>query len=89
MAAAETLGSEVGAARACQTPRVARATRYRQRARATAPIVEAPARPVPPLKLTPKERDNALTVLYSERFVDASPHTTHASLLGAMVNSGV
>jgi len=81
MAAAETLGNEVGVARACQTLGAARATLYRQRARAAAPIVKAPARPAPPLKLTPEERDNALTILHSERFVDASPHTIHATLL--------
>jgi len=81
MAAAETLGSEVGVARACQTLGVARATLYRRRSRAAASVVEAPARPAPPLKLTTEERDHALTILHSERFVDASPHTIHATLL--------
>ena len=81
MAAAETLGSAVGVARACQTLGVARATLYRQRARAAAPRVEAPARPAPPLKLTPEERNHALTILHAERFVDASPQTIHATLL--------
>jgi transposase InsO family protein len=81
MAAAETLGNEVGVARACHTLGVPRATLYRRRARATAPAVEAPARPAPPLKLTAAERDNALAILHSERFVDASPHTIHATLL--------
>ncbi len=81
MAAAETLGNQVGVARACQALGVARARLYRQRARAAAPLVAAPARPAPPLKLTPEERDNALTILHSERFVDAAPQTIHATLL--------
>ena len=81
MVAAETLGNQVGVVRACQTLGVARASLYRQRARAAAPSVAAPARPAPPLQLTPAERDNALTILHSERFVDASPHTIHATLL--------
>jgi len=67
--------------RACRSLGVARATLYRQRARAAPPLLEAPARPAPPLKLTAEERDHVLTILHSERFVDASPHTIHATLL--------
>jgi putative transposase len=81
MVAAETLGNAVGVARAGQTLGMARATLYRQRARVAAPSVAAPARPAPLLRLTPEERDNALTILHAERFVDASPHTIHATLL--------
>jgi putative transposase len=81
MGAAETLSSEVGAVRACRSLGVARAALYRQRARAAPPLLEAPARPAPPLKLTAEERDHALTILHSQRFVDASPHTIHATLL--------
>jgi putative transposase len=81
MAAAETLGNEVGVARACQALGMARATLYRQRAQATAPVLAPPPRPAPPLKLNTEERDNALAILHSERFVDASPHTIHATLL--------
>ncbi|MBK8637012.1 MAG: hypothetical protein IPN92_01585 [Chromatiaceae bacterium] len=73
MAAAETLGNGVGVARACRALGVAPASRYRQRAR-----VAAPARPTPPLTLTPEERDHALTIRHTERCVEASPHTNHA-----------
>jgi hypothetical protein len=38
-------------------------------------------RPAPPLKLTPKERDQALAVRHAERFVDASPTASHATRL--------
>jgi putative transposase len=81
MAAAETLGKAVGVVRACATLGVARATLYRQRSPAAAPVVAVPARPVPPLKLTPAERDHALAILHAQRFLDASPHTIHATLL--------
>jgi len=42
---------------------------------------EAPARPPPPLKLSAAERQGALALLHSQRFVDASPYTLHATLL--------
>ncbi len=80
MTAAATLGAQVGVARACRSLGVARATLYRQRTRADAPDSAPPARP-PPLKLTPQARDHALAILHSERFVDASPPTIHATLL--------
>ena len=82
MAAAETLGNQVGVARACRTLGVARAQPLpaarthrgaqpsrRQRARRH----RSSSRP--------EERDNALDILHCERFVDASPHTVHATLL--------
>lgn len=76
MITAATLGKQVGVVRACRSLGVARATRYRQHARDTAPAV----RPAPPLKLTPTERDHALAIRHAARFVDASPHTIHATL---------
>ena len=81
MATAATLGAQVGVARACQSLGVPRATLYRQRARDAAPASAPPVRPAPPLKLTPAERAHALGLLHSERFIDASPHTIHATLL--------
>jgi putative transposase len=81
MDAAATLGTHVGMARACQSLGMARATLYRQRARTLAPATEAPARPAPPLKLSATERQGALDLLHSQRFVDASPYTLHATLL--------
>jgi putative transposase len=81
MEAAETLGSQVGTARACASLGVPRASLYRRRARANAPAAEPSARPTPPLKLSEAERTQALEVLHSERFVDASPYTVYATLL--------
>jgi transposase InsO family protein len=81
MSTAASLGAQVGVVRACQSPGVARATLYRQRARDRAPLTLPAVRPAPPLKLTPAERDHALAILHAERFVDASPHTIHATLL--------
>jgi putative transposase len=80
MVAAETLGQEVGVVPACRSLGVARASLYRRRA-PTSPPAEAAPRPAPPLKLTPEERTSALEILHCERFVDASPHTIHATLL--------
>jgi putative transposase len=78
MDAAETLGAQVGLPRACASLGVARASLYRRRARAAS----APAqRPAPPLKLSEEEHAQALALLHSERFVDASPYTIHATLL--------
>lgn len=81
MSTAATLGEQVGVVRACRSLGVARATLYRQRTRDTAAGTAPAVRPAPPLKLTPAERDHALAILHSERFVDASPHTIHATLL--------
>jgi putative transposase len=81
MDTAATLGAHVGMACACQSLGVARATLYRQRARTLGSASEAPARPPPPLKLSAAERQGALDLLHSQRFVDASPYTLHATLL--------
>jgi transposase InsO family protein len=81
MEAAETLGAEVGTARACASLGVPRATLYRRRARAAAEPAAPPPRPAPPLQLSETERAQALEVLHSERFVDASPYTIYATLL--------
>jgi putative transposase len=81
MTTAAALGAQVGVTRACHSLGVARATLYRQRARDTAAASVPTVRPAPPLKLTPEERNHALEILHAERFVDASPHTIHATLL--------
>ena len=80
MDAPATLGTHVGMVRAYRSLGVARATCYRQRARTRGSATAAPARP-PPLKLTATEHQGALDLLHSERFVDASPYTLHATLL--------
>jgi putative transposase len=81
MEAAEQLGTNVGMKRACDSLAVSRATLYRHRARATQPVGEAASSPPPPLKLAPEERQAVLDLLHSPRFVDASPHSVHATLL--------
>ena len=81
MEAAEQLGTSVGVKRACDSPGVSRATLYRHRASATEPAGEKASRPPPPLKLGADEHQAVLDLLHSERFVDASPHTIHATVL--------
>lgn len=81
MVAAERLGAQVGVKRACDSLGVARASLYRQRARAARPPAEEPSRPCPPLKLAEVERRAVLEVLHCPRFVDASPHSVYATLL--------
>ena len=81
MEAAEQLGTSVGVKRACGSLGVSRATVYRHRASATKPAGEAASRPPPPLKLDADEHQAVLDLLHSERFVDASPHTIHATVL--------
>ncbi len=81
MDATETLGAQVGLPRACASLGVPRASLYRRRARAASPPAQPPARPAPPLKLSAEEQAQALELLHSERFVDASPYTIHATLL--------
>ncbi len=75
MTTAATLGEQVGVVRACHSLGVARAAFYRQRARDAAPAtVPAVARPAPPLKLTPAERDHALRSCMPS--VSSMPHPT-------------
>ena len=81
MEAAEQLAATVGLKRACDSLGVSRATCYRHRAQAAQPPGEAASRPPPPLKLAPEERQAVLDLLHSERFLDASPHTIHATVL--------
>ncbi len=81
MEAAERLGATVGLKRACESLRVSRGTLYRHRARAAHPAAETVLRAPPPLKLQPEERQAVLDLLHSPRFVDASPHTVHATVL--------
>jgi transposase InsO family protein len=88
MATADTLAVTVGTARACASLGVPRATLYRRRARAAAPAPPPAARPAPPLQLSAAQRAQALEVLHSERFVDASPHSIYATLLDEGVYLG-
>lgn len=80
MAATETLGAQVGLKPACVALGVSRATLYRRRARQAETRRDSGRHP-PPLKLGAQERQTVVDLLHSARFVDASPHTIHATLL--------
>ena len=81
MEAAEALGANVGLKPACEALGVNRATVYRRRARRNDLQRKCSLRPSPPLKLGAHERQTVVDLLHSARFVDASPHTIHATLL--------
>ena len=73
------LAPVVGTSAACAALAVSRATHYR---RARRPRLGPPApRPSPPRALSETERSTVLDLLHSERFVDASPAATYATLL--------
>lgn len=80
MEAVEVLGADVGLKPACSALGVSRATLYRQRARRVETQHEDCLCP-PPLKLDVQERQAVVDLLHSDRFMDASPHTIHATLL--------
>jgi len=75
--AAEELGPRVGLAQACRSLAVARSSVYRARR----PAAERKARPKPARALSEKERDEVLSVLNSERYMDQAPAEVYAALL--------
>lgn len=79
MKAAVDLSRHVGKQPACEALGVPRATFYRQQGAADPP--GSGARPVPPLALTPVERQAVLELLHTERFQDKAPHEVYATLL--------
>jgi len=77
--AVNELASVVGTRAACAALAISRATHYR---RDREPRLGPPApRPSPPRALSPIERTAVLDLLNGERFVDASPSQTYATLL--------
>jgi putative transposase len=79
MIACQELATEVGAAAACRSLDIGRATYYRRRA---SPSSEAPAaRPTPPRSLSALERQEVLNILHADRFVDRAPTEVYATLL--------
>ena len=80
MKSATELAESVGVSAACSALGVPRATWYRHERPAPAKSPRRP-RPRPPLALSAAERQEALEVLDSERFVDSSPRQVWATLL--------
>jgi putative transposase len=77
--AVNELASVVGTRAACAALAISRATHYR---RDREPRLGPPApRPSPPRALSAIERTSVLDLLNGERFVDASPAQTYATLL--------
>jgi len=81
MTAAEELSPGVGVSAACRALGVARSTLYRRRKRGRRPPRPRPPRPTPARALEPRERQEVIEVLHSERFVDRSPGQVYATLL--------
>jgi putative transposase len=75
-----SLSGQVSVSLACRAMGISRATLYRTGEERVVSLVPAP-RPTPPRALTQAERDKALSVLHSERFVDTSPGEVVAMLL--------
>jgi putative transposase len=77
----EELAQEIGWQAACQALGVPRATLYRRlQAQPASPPVRRP-RPTPKRSLSCQERQQALDLLHSPRFVDSSPAQIYATLL--------
>ena len=77
IAAAETLGKQVGVAAACRVLNVPRSSLYRARQ----PPPESKPRPTPPRALSVAEKAQVRAVANSERFCDCAPRTIYATLL--------
>jgi putative transposase len=77
--AVNELASVVGTRAACAALAISRATHYR---RDREPRLGPPSpRPAPPRALSEIERTSVLDILNGERFIDASPAQTYATLL--------
>ncbi len=80
MDAVEFLSEFVDIQSACMALGVNRADFYRRQARRKTPLQEI-SRPHPPLALTQAERQEALDLLDSERFMDQAPRAVYTALL--------
>jgi putative transposase len=81
MRAASTLSHDVGKKPACEALNVPRATFYRHMAREFSMHKENGSRPLPPLALSPEERQTVIDALHSNRFQDQAPYEIYATLL--------
>jgi putative transposase len=79
MAAATVLSPELGTAPACEALGLGRSTFYRRRDLGQDDRIVS--RPPPPRALKTGERQEALALLHSERFVDKAPREVYATLL--------
>ena len=78
IAAAKTLGKEVGLQRGCKALGVSRATLYRRRH----PSSDCqPQRPCSPRALSREQRQEVRDTLYSDRFIAKAPREVYATLL--------
>jgi len=75
------LSQDVGKKPACEALGMPRATFYRHAGRAEAQGNGDACRPIPPLALTPVERQEVTAILTSERFQDKAPYEVYATLL--------
>jgi len=78
MATIKLLGPELGVVATCAALGVARATYYRQ---LRAPMLGPKPKKSSPRELAPEEKQEVLTVLREERFVDLAPAEVYATLL--------
>lgn len=76
-----SLSGQVSVSLACRALGLSRATLYRGQEKRVVSLVPPAPRPTPLRALTQAERDRALSVLHSERFVDTSPGEVVATLL--------
>lgn len=72
---------QVGTAELCEAFGVSRATLYRRRQAVKSPAAAPSPRPIPSRALSPVERQYALDILNSERFMDTSPGEVYTRLL--------
>jgi putative transposase len=90
MNAVNVLWPDVGVARACRALDIDRSRVYRERSGARRLLAKPPmkTRPRPPLAFSVAEQQRVLDTLNSERFADASPRQTYATLLDEGVYIG-
>jgi len=81
MSAAYALSFDVGKKPACEALTVPRATFYRHLSRRFSPQIGNDSRPLPPLALSPEERQTVIDTLHSDRFQDKAPYEVYATLL--------
>ena len=77
MTALTDLRTQIGTAKACEALDVPRSSFYRR----LRPEAVPKTPPSPPLALSPRERQDVIDLLHSERFLDDAPRQVYAALL--------